>query len=203
MIGVFIGRVKRKEEIPHLTGPAGLDSLTCQIPDFLSCLYSRFMAIWASDVLEKCPLWDLDCLVCFCFGRVMKSAPLPPCQVRQVRQVRQARQARQAPHRYVRWGLPLAAAVLILLVWPIPLPSWNLFEPLDIPVAWDEIVPSQELKYHNCGDEFQCARLEVPMDYQRTDGKGRTFALAVVRLPAKVPVTDPRYGGAVLINPGE
>ncbi|KAJ5187880.1 hypothetical protein N7449_010874 [Penicillium cf. viridicatum] len=124
---------------------------------------------------------------------MVKSAPLPPCQVRQVR---------QAPHRYVRWGLPLAAAVLILLVWPVPLPSWKVIEPLDIPVTWDEIVPSQELKYHNCGDEFQCARLEVPMDYQRTDGKGRTFALAVVRLPAKVPVTDPRYGGAVLINPG-
>lgn len=126
----------------------------------------------------------------------VKSVPLPPGQVRQVRQ------ARQPPHRYARWGLPLAAAVLILLVWPVPLPSWNVVEPF-VPVTWDEIVPSQSLEYHNCGDEFQCARLEVPMDYQRTDGKGRTFALAVVRLPAKVPVTDPRYGGAVLINPGK
>jgi hypothetical protein len=100
--------------------------------------------------------------------------------------------------------LPLAAVVLILLVWPVPLPPWKVAEPLDIPipVTWDEIVPSQSLEYHNCGDEFQCARLEVPMDYERTDGKGRTFALAIVRLPAKVPVTDPRYGGAVLINPG-
>ena len=127
----------------------------------------------------------------------VKSVPFPPGQVRQVRQ------ARQAPHRYARWGLPLAVAVLILLVWPVPLPSWKVVESLDIPVTWDEIVPSQSLEYHNCGDEFQCARLEVPMDYQRTDGRGRNFALAVVRLPAKVPVTDPRYGGAVLINPGK
>ncbi|CAG7948230.1 unnamed protein product [Penicillium nalgiovense] len=125
-----------------------------------------------------------------------KSAPLPPYQGRQ------ARQTRQAPHRYAR-GLPLVAAVLILLVWPIPLPSWKVAEPLDTPVTWDEIVPSQSLEYHNCGDEFQCARLEVPMDYERTDRKGRTFALAIVRLPAKVPVTDPRYGGAVLVNPGK
>ncbi|KAJ5503690.1 Peptidase S33 tripeptidyl aminopeptidase-like C-terminal [Penicillium fimorum] len=121
----------------------------------------------------------------------VKSAPLPPYQVR------------QAPHRYVCRGLPLAAVLFILLVWPVPLP-WKVVEPLDIPipVTWDEIVPSQSLEYYNCGDDFQCARLEVPMDYQRTDGQGRTFALAVVRLPAKVPVTDPRYGGAVLINPG-
>lgn len=44
--------------------------------------------------------------------------------------------------------------------------------------------------------------MEVPMDYNRGDGQGCRVAVALTRLPAKVPVTDPRYGGAVLINPG-
>ncbi|KAJ5788753.1 hypothetical protein N7457_003743 [Penicillium paradoxum] len=122
----------------------------------------------------------------------LKPAPLPPLQA----------QARQAPRQYVRWGLPLAAVILTFLAWPATLPSRTLVEPVDIPVPWDEITPSRSLEYHYCGDDFQCARLEVPMDYERGDGQGRTFELAIVRLPAKVPVTDPRYGGAVLINPG-
>ncbi|KAH3198580.1 hypothetical protein KXW62_001499 [Aspergillus fumigatus] len=68
--------------------------------------------------------------------------------------------------------------------------------------SWDQITPSNSLEYHDCFDGFQCARLEVPMDYHRENGRGRQMAIAIVRLPAKVPVTDSRYGGAVLINPG-
>ncbi|KAF7114674.1 hypothetical protein CNMCM5793_009625 [Aspergillus hiratsukae] len=68
--------------------------------------------------------------------------------------------------------------------------------------SWDRITPSKSLEYHDCFDGFQCARLEVPMDYHREDGQGRQMAIAIARLPAKVPVTDSRYGGAVLINPG-
>ncbi|KAF5861315.1 hypothetical protein ETB97_000431 [Aspergillus alliaceus] len=68
--------------------------------------------------------------------------------------------------------------------------------------SWDQITPSSSLQYHDCFHGFQCARLEVPMDYHRPDGKGSGVAIAITRLPAKVSVTDPRYGGAVLINPG-
>ena len=48
---------------------------------------------------------------------------------------------------------------------------------------------------------MQCARLQVPLDW--TDlNDSRTVELAVIRVPATVPITDPRYGGAVIINPG-
>ncbi|KIX01829.1 uncharacterized protein Z518_09556 [Rhinocladiella mackenziei CBS 650.93] len=70
------------------------------------------------------------------------------------------------------------------------------------PFRWSSIEPSKELEYHDCYDGLQCARLDVPMDYHAPPGSLDRVALAIIRKPAKVPVSDPRYGGAVLINPG-
>ncbi|KZF21501.1 hypothetical protein L228DRAFT_248214 [Xylona heveae TC161] len=67
---------------------------------------------------------------------------------------------------------------------------------------WDDVTPTRHLIYHSCYDGLECARLDVPMDWNRTDGKGARVAIAIVKIPAKVPVTDSRYGGPVLINPG-
>lgn len=67
---------------------------------------------------------------------------------------------------------------------------------------WRDIEPSESLEYHDCHDGFQCARLEVPLDYNRSDGKGLKVAIAIAKLPARVPISDSRYGGAILINPG-
>jgi pimeloyl-ACP methyl ester carboxylesterase len=39
------------------------------------------------------------------------------------------------------------------------------------------------------------------LDWNETK-PGPRAAIAVIRLPAQVPVTNPRYGGAILINPG-
>ncbi|KAI7155612.1 hypothetical protein KC349_g6831 [Hortaea werneckii] len=67
--------------------------------------------------------------------------------------------------------------------------------------SWEKLSSHPQLQYADCYDGFQCARLEVPMDWWNGTTNA-TVNLAVMRLPADVPVTDPRYGGAVLINPG-
>jgi pimeloyl-ACP methyl ester carboxylesterase len=70
---------------------------------------------------------------------------------------------------------------------------------------WSNIEPSRSLQYTPCFGSFQCARLSVPLNWNASlveQELGPRAAVAVIRLPAKVPVTDPRYGGPVLLNPG-
>ena len=76
-------------------------------------------------------------------------------------------------------------------------PPVNINQDID----WSTIPTLPHLEYKSCYDNFQCARLELPLDYWNgtTD---KTISLAIVKLPAVVPVSDPRYGGPVLINPG-
>jgi len=54
----------------------------------------------------------------------------------------------------------------------------------------------QRLRWRDCRDGFECARLEVPLDYQAP--RGRTIQVAVVRLPSGD--DDPR--GSLVLNPG-
>ena len=68
---------------------------------------------------------------------------------------------------------------------------------------WKCIEPSDELVFHPCFCDHQCARLSVPMDWNSTSAqRGVRVALAIIKRPAKVPITDPRYAGPVLLNPG-
>lgn len=70
---------------------------------------------------------------------------------------------------------------------------------------WSDIYPSKSLEYTPCSGSFQCARLSVPLNWNTSleeQESGPRAAVAVIRLPAKVPVTDPRYGGPILLNPG-
>jgi pimeloyl-ACP methyl ester carboxylesterase len=66
---------------------------------------------------------------------------------------------------------------------------------------WETLRSSTSLQYSNCHEDYQCARLILPMDYWN-DTTNATVTLALIRKPALVPVTHPRYGGAVVMNPG-
>lgn len=69
-------------------------------------------------------------------------------------------------------------------------------------VTFSSIDPSKHIEWHPCEhDDLQCARLEVPLDWKNSSDK-RTMAIAILRIPAKVPVTDSRYGGPIIVNPG-
>ncbi|KAH7141086.1 proteinase [Dactylonectria macrodidyma] len=70
---------------------------------------------------------------------------------------------------------------------------------------WEDVTPHTSLQYVPCYESFQCARLSVPLNWNSSAAAQKTgprAAIAIIKLPAKVSVTDPRYGGPVLVNPG-
>lgn len=60
------------------------------------------------------------------------------------------------------------------------------------------------MEFQLCDSEqkLECARLKLPLDYWNGTKSSANFSIAVVRVPAQVPVSDPRYGGSILVNPG-
>ncbi|KAF1839952.1 uncharacterized protein K460DRAFT_390178 [Cucurbitaria berberidis CBS 394.84] len=70
------------------------------------------------------------------------------------------------------------------------------------PFKWSEITPREHLEFHKCFDGFECAKLSVPLDYFNGTYPDERVNIAIAKLPAKVPVDDPRYGGPILLNPG-
>ncbi|KAF8902292.1 TAP-like protein-domain-containing protein [Mucidula mucida] len=63
---------------------------------------------------------------------------------------------------------------------------------------WSSIEPSESLEWVNCLNGFQCARLQVPIDY--SNEAGAKAALAVIKYASTVPADE--YQGAILFNPG-
>ncbi|TGO09418.1 hypothetical protein BTUL_0166g00160 [Botrytis tulipae] len=64
------------------------------------------------------------------------------------------------------------------------------------------ITPSSKLSFRSCYRSFECARLEVPLDWNNQSTDLRRVAIALIKLPSKVHASDPRHGGSIIINPG-
>ncbi|SDH98325.1 alpha/beta hydrolase fold [Sinosporangium album] len=55
---------------------------------------------------------------------------------------------------------------------------------------------AQKLAWRPCGGEFECAKLQVPIDYGKPNGE--KIQIAVIRLPA----SGPNRIGSIVVNPG-
>ncbi|KAE8441236.1 hypothetical protein EG329_005600 [Mollisiaceae sp. DMI_Dod_QoI] len=71
-------------------------------------------------------------------------------------------------------------------------------EKVVIAQSWSEIKPSSELVWYPCYDEYDCAKLELPLDWL-DESDPRRATIAIIRYSA-TDRTD--YKGPVFINPG-
>jgi len=64
---------------------------------------------------------------------------------------------------------------------------------------WLSLTPSADIEWTPCFEDYQCARLILPLDYLSSPGVGPNATIALQMLPA----TDKEnYRGTILINPG-
>lgn len=86
----------------------------------------------------------------------------------------------------------------------VPSPPPSPIQYFSLLTTHPQITPTTDLHFHPCYDNFECARLSVPISWYNTTNTTTNYAvsIALTRLPATVPRTDPSYGGPVLINPG-
>jgi hypothetical protein len=86
------------------------------------------------------------------------------------------------------WRWP-AAALVALALGLAPLAGYGGSD--------EEGPPALTLTWEPCQDEFECATMEVPLDYANPDGE--RISLHVTRLPAGSPQLR---AGVVMWNPG-
>ncbi|KAF7550422.1 hypothetical protein G7046_g8019 [Stylonectria norvegica] len=97
-------------------------------------------------------------------------------------------------------GLINAGLVLgMLYLWWFNKPVQLGHEKKPAPWSWKEMKPSHDLEWEKCyDDEFECARLDVPMDWLDPTQHERVV-LGVIKLAAK---TKPGQLSPVFVNPG-
>ncbi|KAM0241227.1 hypothetical protein ACHAPO_002032 [Fusarium lateritium] len=107
----------------------------------------------------------------------------------------------QRPRRSnVSTVLGLLAAVCLISFFhhrPHPVPN-DIKEPAEKPWTWNDIKPRRDLHWESCYDKFECARLDVPMDWLKPSDSKRVV-LGVIKLPAK---SKNNTVSPLFVNPG-
>ncbi|KAF9040673.1 TAP-like protein-domain-containing protein [Panaeolus papilionaceus] len=68
------------------------------------------------------------------------------------------------------------------------------------PFEWSKLTPTKDLRWVPCFDNFECARLMIPMDHH--DPERKHGALAMIRKPSPLGPDHSDYRGPILFNPG-
>ncbi|KAF4438465.1 alpha beta hydrolase fold family [Fusarium austroafricanum] len=71
-------------------------------------------------------------------------------------------------------------------------------DPTEKPWPWSDVKPSRKLQWKPCYDKFECARLDVPMDWLEPSDDKRVV-LGVIKLPAK---SKDNPVSPLFVNPG-
>ncbi|EME47665.1 hypothetical protein DOTSEDRAFT_166897 [Dothistroma septosporum NZE10] len=80
-------------------------------------------------------------------------------------------------------------------------PTSSRPKPEALKFDWTNITAGGQLTYRPCYGDFECSRLMVPLDWNNASSSNN-ISLALIRLPAKVPESDPNHGGTIITNPG-
>ncbi|KAI5780216.1 hypothetical protein DFH27DRAFT_584248 [Peziza echinospora] len=73
------------------------------------------------------------------------------------------------------------------------------------PFSYEDLEASPDLVFHPCYGSFECALLQVPLDYTRTTPGGANASIAVIKYssdPDEFPEYGDNWGGPILFNPG-
>lgn len=91
-----------------------------------------------------------------------------------------------------------AIAVLVGCSAPLPMvqPAGGSINPMAVPAGLEDLY-QQQVEWSSCGSNFDCADVEVPMDYD--DPAGETINIAVKRFNS---TSDGEPLGTMFINPG-
>lgn len=97
------------------------------------------------------------------------------------------------------------ATALISVSLAVAQDSHHTYGSVSTDFVWTNINATDDLQYHDCGGGFECARLQLPLNWNATADDptySEQFKMAIIRAPAQVPITDPRYGGPIILNFG-